>query len=78
MESPCVGLAERKEGEERGKQRKGKGERKGGEGKGVDEEGRHGRWERKVSGSWFWFFNTQYLLPYSGKPLRENANCTVL
>jgi len=47
VESPCVGLAERKEGEERGKQRKGKGERKGGEGKRVEEEGGYGMQEER-------------------------------
>ena len=39
MESPCVGLVERKEGEERGKQRKGKAERKGEREKGLKRKG---------------------------------------
>ena len=38
----------------------GKGREERGEGKGVEEEGRYGRWERKISGNWFWFFNTFY------------------
>ena len=57
MESPCVGLVERKEGKEMGEAEEGQGREERGEGKRVEEEG---RWERKISGNWFWFFNTFY------------------
>ena len=48
MESPCVGLAERKEGEETGEAEEGPRERgKGEREKGVEEEGGYGRWEER-------------------------------